>query len=289
LQKLKGKISNHELNQLQVYQDEIDYINDFGERNGYIPLSRDYVSKHIKPKDNEKDIEDIDLAVATYVRFMQSRDAMGQVWSNAKFKTQDDYYKQMPRLYDVADRLEGVHVSQIDAFHFYHSNIDVITNMVNGLSSVQRNDLYEKVKSKANIDNYVNMAKNSYWNHFISNPKVMMCCDPSYIDPVSERKYLGLLEDVKNGKITKEQAMKKRPKDLGGPYAASFTYEDHEAFVRAIYQAKCKMIVCNYDLVLYNTYLNAENGWKRLEFETTTSVGSKKDNKRTEVLWYKNL
>lgn len=36
------------------------------------------------------------------------------------------------------------------------------------------------------------------------------------------------------------------------------------------------MIVCNYDLQLYNQYLTPANNWKRIEFETKTSVGSKK-------------
>ena len=66
----------------------------------------------------------------------------------------------------------------------------------------------------------------------------------------------------------------------------SFDYEDQENFLSCIFNAKCKIMVSNYDLILYNKYLTPDNNWRRIEFETTTSVGGKKANDRTEVLWY---
>lgn len=68
------------------------------------------------------DISEIDLAVATYVVYAQSRDAMGKYWTSYKYKSQEDYYRQIDRLYDVADRLEGVQVNQADALAYFDAN-----------------------------------------------------------------------------------------------------------------------------------------------------------------------
>ena len=45
-------------------------------------------------------VSDMDLAIATYVVFQQSRDGMGQTWSAEKFKTNDQYRRQIVRLFD---------------------------------------------------------------------------------------------------------------------------------------------------------------------------------------------
>ena len=79
---------------------------------------------------------------------------------------------------------------------------------------------------------------------------------------------------------------RKWPKNLGEIYARSFGYVDQERFLQCIQNAKCSMMVSNYDLALYNKYLNERTGWRREEFITTTSVGGKMDNSRTEVIWY---
>lgn len=73
------------------------------------------------------------------------------------------------------------------------------------------------------------------------------------------------------------------PRNLGSIYAASFSYAEHENFLKCIKDCKCKMMVSNYDLVLYNKYLK---DWRRDEFITTTSIGMQKDNVRVEVVWY---
>lgn len=216
--------------------------------------------EHLDMPDNWVEIDDMDLAVATYVVYMQSRDAMGQSWSNSKFKTQEQYYKQMARLYDVADRLQGVEVYNINAMQFFRHYYD--EGFLDSLDSASDDEI-----------------KNGYrlMNKWLTNPRVIMCCDPSYISPEDEAK---IIQKRKQGKVNKQ------PKNLGTPYKASFTYEDHEAFLKAICHAQCRVIVSNYDLILYNNYLNSDNGWKRIEFETKTSVGGKQDNRRTEVLWY---
>ncbi len=117
-----------------------------------------------------------------------------------------------------------------------------------------------------------------------------MYCDPSYI---SVEKETEMLEDIDvdhtprlADAIRRKYDGKKMPTNLGKVYAMSFGYDDQEKFLRCIQKAKCRILVSNYDLQLYNKYLNEETGWHREEFHTTTGVGSKKDNKRIEVIWY---
>ena len=92
---------------------------------------------------------------------------------------------------------------------------------------------------------------------------VMMYLDPSYLNDDKE--------------------------DLGkDTYAASSSYNDHKELLKILLRrdTKAKIVISNYDVELYNSKLTEKNGWKKIEIETFTSVGSKKDNKRTEVLWY---
>ena len=81
------------------------------ETQGFLERSRDY----------SIDISDMDLAIATYVVFQQSRDGMGQTWSAEKFKTDEQYRRQIVKLFDCAERLEGVEVFQIDAMAFFRN------------------------------------------------------------------------------------------------------------------------------------------------------------------------
>ena len=99
----------------------------------------------------------------------------------------------------------------------------------------------------------------------------MLYLDPSYLKITKSKK--------KSGKNNK--------KDLGkGIYNRSFDYEKHEDLARMIQDEKAHIILSNYDVAPYNELLTEEHGWKRIEFETTTGVGGKKNNERTEVLWY---
>ena len=116
-----------------------------------------------------------------------------------------------------------------------------------------------------------------------------MYCDPSYISVESEAKMLEGI-DVENtdslSDAIKQKYGDKMPKNLGKIYSRSFGYDEQEKFLRYIQNAKCRILVSNYDLVLYNKYLNPDNGWRREEFVTTTGVGSKANNTRIEVIWY---
>lgn len=103
---------------------------------------------------------------------------------------------------------------------------------------------------------------------YLMNPNVMMYLDPSYLS----------VEDRETGK--------KEGKNLGSSYDSSFDLEQHERLVENIIDAKAKILLSNYDVEPYKSNLTAANGWHRYEYETKTSVGGTRDNKRTEVLWY---
>lgn len=220
------------------------------------------------PQNAGVDVSDMDLAIATYYVFQCSRDGMGQTFSEQKFKNTEQYLKRVMNLYDCAEQLEGVRTFQIDAMNFFG-----------------------KIPSeKEPASNSTGFEQLSEW---ILDDKVMMLCDPSYIDPEDEKKFLkkigvedlnqeGLISSV----VEKKYKGKKIPKNLGTIYTRSFGYVEHENFLRCIQNAKCKLIVCNYDLQLYNKYLTPSARWRREEFVTTTSVGGKAGNKRVEVIWY---
>ena len=86
-----------------------------------------------------------------------------------------------------------------------------------------------------------------------------MYLDPSYLDPEEE-------------------------KNLGEVYHTSYNYQMHEQLLREItsIDTQAKILISNYDVPLYNQYLC---NWQRIEYETYTSVGSRKGNRRLEVLW----
>ena len=223
---------------------------------GYLP----------RPADMGVEISEMDLAIATYVTCKMSRDGMGKVFSAAKFKTADQYSSQVVKLYECAERLEGVAVCQIDAMEFFRQWPFFSKSVPFGAYPA----------SKCSI------------NEWINNPHVMMYCDPSYIKPEHEEKLLnGInINSVSNVSAAIMSAHKKLPKNLGKVYSRSFGYEEQESFLQCIQNAQCKIMVSNYDLALYNKYLNSSTGWRREEYLTSTSVGGKSNNKRVEVIWY---
>lgn len=217
--------------------------------------------------DMGEDISEMDLAIATYVVFQQSRDGMGQTWSESKFKTTEQYLSRVLTLYECAERLAGVHIFQIDAVDFFRK--------------------YYAGQHGLSFD--MESPEDKMMNEWINNPRVMMYCDPSYISVESENKLLEGI-DVENvsslSDAIKQKYGKKIPKNLGKIYSRSFGYDEQEQFLRCIQNAQCRILVSNYDLILYNKYLNEKTGWRREEFVTTTGVGSKANNSRVEVIWY---
>lgn len=241
----------------EIYNNWVELYH-YKDRRGMLERTRDI---------GEEYISDMDLAIATYVVFQQSRDGMGQAWSAEKFKTNDQYRQQIVKLFDCAERLEGVNIYQIDAIEFFREfqfiDVDLPDEEIN--------------------PNFLII------NRWINNPRVMMYCDPSYISVESEKKLLEGIDVDSTPRLS--DAIKKKygdrmPTNLGKVYAMSFGYDDQEKFLRCIQKAKCRILVSNYDLQLYNKYLNESTGWHREEFHTTTGVGGKKDNKRVEVIWY---
>lgn len=266
-------------------------LNDYGEllsKYKYLMNCVDiesYYGFHLDDENLGKPYTPMDAAVAAYVVYTQSRDNMGQYWSKEKFKKGDAYYKHMHNLYDCADRLENVEVHTLDSMIFFR---------------------------KLAVDDSGGLV--AKW---LNDPYIMMYADPSYISPVDENQLLidttdwesidnwsEELMDLQFKKLKdlydKEQKNKQKkkssktlrtpkiklPKNLGERvYSKSFDYTQHENFLNLIKDAKCKMMVSNYDLRLYNKYLNPDTGWRKITYETKTTVGSKKDNRRTECLW----
>lgn len=105
-------------------------------------------------------------------------------------------------------------------------------------------------------------------NSYLMNPNVMMYLDPSYLS----------VEDVETGR--------KGGKNLGSSYDSSFGLREHKKLLDNIIGAKAKILLSNYDVEPYKSRLTEEKGWHRYEYETKTSVGGTKNNKRVEVLWY---
>lgn len=158
------------------------------------------------------------LAVSTYVVYSMSRDGMGTAFSSSKFASSEAYYKQIDRLYRVAERLNGVQV-------------------IGAVSALTY------------------LLENSY----LDDPRAMF-----YIDAP----YLSADEDEKN---------------LGICYKGQMELSDHRLLLETISKSKAKFLISNYDTPVYNEYLG---DWTKVTIDTVTGVGSKKNNKRTECLWY---
>lgn len=178
-----------------------------------------FTSDVLSVNGTETDHDSIQMAKATFLTYYLSRDGMGLNYSTSKGSTFDSYYNYLFNLQDVAERFEGVVITQVDALLLI--------------------------------------------SQFLNLENVMIYLDPSYLHPDNEKKNLGK-------KI----------------YSMSSEYEDHEKLLATIQKAKAKILISNYDVALYNSYLTPEFGWRKIYYDTTTSVGSKRDNKRTEVLWY---
>ena len=207
-------------------------------------------------------INDMELAFATYVVYTMSRDGMGKVFSESKFRSTEQFHKRAESLFACAERLEGIEVQQLDAFMFFRKGTELMED--------------EKTTYQAIGD-------------WLNNPSVMMYLDPSYISPTSEQEALEGIDwrgvNCLSDAIKEKYRGGREPANLGEIYARSFNYEEQENFLRLICNAKCKILISNYDLLLYDKYLTL-NGWQRTEFLTSTSVGSRAGNDRTEVIWW---
>lgn len=245
--------------------------------NDVLPRYRDFIAETISDSDPDSDL-DLDLAVATYLVYTLSFSAIGTFYGTGKFKTEEAYKKHVLNLYSCADRLKDVRVLQLDAMSFFKQH------------------LYENTGLEGNNILY----------DWLNNPDVMIFADPSYISPDAENQVLHYTNkskniniqidldqiDVEQGEwvsdaIEKAWAGQKMPKNLGSCYARSFGYREQEQFLKGIQNARCKMLVCNYDLQLYDRYLTPEKGWYKETYltKTTVSNSSTKSKERLEVIW----
>ena len=217
--------------------------------------------------------EKIELAVSTFIVYRLSRDGAGRHYGighgdNAgRFRLNEDYLKKVDELYEIAERLKGVKINQVDAFLFF--------------TGMNRNTGEMEIKAEYSEYNKEN---------------VMMYLDPTYLKEGKEE------EEEKSDSKSKRLVGLKEEYNPGELYKVYWTYEDHEAFLKAIQRAKCKILLSNYDdrTHLYKRYLEEGEGlneeerkefkpWKRLEYETKTLIlntNKDLDRTRTECLWY---
>ena len=174
----------------------------------------------------------MELAFATYVVYTMSRDGMGKVFSESKFRSTEQFHKRAESLFACAERLEGIEVQQLDAFMFFRKGTELMED--------------EKTTYQAIGD-------------WLNNPSVMMYLDPSYISPTSEQEALEGIDwrgvNCLSDAIKEKYRGGREPANLGEIYARSFNYEEQENFLRLICNAKCKILISNYDLLLYDKYL----------------------------------
>lgn len=256
-------------------------INKYAKDEGMLPSSREIYAEKIS---------NIDLAVATYITYTLSFSAMGRHFGKGKFKTDEQYRNHVLKLRDCTDVMKGVEVLNLDAMSFFRQ--------------MHYENWIKEAESEQDIKIAEKMAENNILYRWLLDPDVMIVADPSYISPNDEEKILHNEDegieidvdtiDIEDGtticeEITRRWKDTTMPKNLGSVYNRSFGYEEQEAFVRSIQNAKCKMLVCNYDLELYNRYLTPEKGWYKEIYPTKTSVfnnsNTTKSNERLEVIW----
>lgn len=62
--------------------------------------------------------DDVSLAAATWIVYTMSRDGMGKAFTAQRFRNNDQYLARVGTLYDVAERMKGVQVTQVGALSF---------------------------------------------------------------------------------------------------------------------------------------------------------------------------
>lgn len=202
--------------------------------------------------------DDLKLAAATFIIYVMSRNGDGMTWSNKLVGNHKAYLRYVDNLYNVMKRLRGVAVSQVDAMEYLR-------------------------------DFSIDPAKPAY----INMPEVMMYLDPSYLKQVIKS------VDFEKSELTNREKIlalirERKPENVGEIYKQSWDYDRHVEFLKVIRDAKCRILLSNYDdeTEIYKRILVDENSdktkWRRVEFQTKTTAGNAKsmDKDRTEVLWF---
>lgn len=170
----------------------------------------------------------------------------------------------------ITNNEAGVTASDLEIafviFHLYFSSRDGIGEV---FSKEKNQNVKAYYKAVANLRNISERMQNVQITQcdaldlirlYRTYDNVMMYLDPSYLMPEDESK------------------------NLGKVYKMSYEYEDHEKILREITKPDtyAKILISNYDVDLYNNYLC---DWEKIYYKTFTGVGSKKGNRRLEVLW----
>ncbi|MEG2537599.1 MAG: DNA adenine methylase [Hydrogenoanaerobacterium sp.] len=207
----------------------------------------------------------IKLAKATFIAYQLSYCGNGKGISKSKVDNVSGYHNAVERLYTALEQLEGVKTVCSDANIAFLKDINSIEN------------------TSAKITDY-----SMGW--YLNNERVMMYLDPSYLQPSVQYKDTEKTEPCDmNCTDACRKMQDSSDKDLGAAvYKQSWSHEEHEKFLKLIRDAKCKILLSNYDVCLYNRNLSGYKNWHKMQIETTTSVASvsTKSNARTEVLWY---
>lgn len=190
-------------------------------------------------------------------------------------------------------RDEGAHEWALDKIHEYTNDLQSSNKLGESVDSVEvaytifllyycsRDGMGETWSNEknGNIQNYYRAVRNLrkisermgsviitqvdalyLIREYKKSPYVMMYLDPSYLKPEDESQ------------------------NLGGVYKYSYEYEEHKRLLEEITSpdTAAKILISNYDVELYNTYLY---NWDKIPYKTFTGVGSKKGNRRLEILW----
>lgn len=134
-------------------------------------------------------------------------------------------------------------------------------------------------EKNANVKNYYNAVRNL--RNVSDRIKDVVILQVDALDLVEKyRTYKGAMIYLDPSYLKPDDEYK----NLGGIYRRSYGYEEHEKLLRVITKSdtRAKILISNYDVELYNTYLS---DWGKTYYKTFTGVGSKKGNRRTEVLW----
>lgn len=241
----------------------------------YYKLYRKYWALVLKSHDRIKAKAEIDFEEA-WKRTMElpkEDTKLAQLYEKHKAIYSEDCAKAAVYAYTddiVTSNESGATVSDLEIafiiFQLYYSSRD---GMGTVWSEEKNSDGRAYVRAVSNLRNISERMRNVMVTQcdaldlirlYRTRSDVMLYLDPSYLNPEDEQM------------------------NLGEVYKMSYEYQDHEKMLREIAKSdtRAKILVSNYDVELYNKYLC---DWKKTYYKTFTGVGSKKGNRRLEVLW----
>jgi site-specific DNA-adenine methylase len=196
-------------------------------------MYRDNFYNSIDIPNIKKFTRDIDLALAAFVIFTQSRDGIGAEWNEARTEKKAGYFDRITTLTKVVERLEGVEVFIGDSLQY---------------------------------------AEEIY--NYFDDERAMVYCDPPYL------KDKGVDHDFADNDLVEYNP--------GLVYKNGWTYANHIMFLNKARDAKCKLLISNYDdkSHLYDSILCGEGSpWTKIEYVTKTSIPKTGNKTRIECLW----